>query len=166
MISVKIVEGLYCGDAEYWEAHKDEFDYVIHACKEPYHRQALGYKGRGAPKDSEEYLMAERGNEFCLNLVDAADPAYIPWEIMVTAVDEIQYRMERKFKTFIHCNEGKSRAPGIVFLYLMYEGILSAVTYELMVDAFKVVYPEFEPGKGIEEFLKSAYAQHTGTKTE
>ena len=33
MINVKIVDGLYCGDAEYWEAHKDEFDYVIHACK-------------------------------------------------------------------------------------------------------------------------------------
>lgn len=160
MINVKIVSGLYCGDAEYWEAHKDEFDYVIHACKEPYHRMALGYKGRGAPKDSEEYLMAERGNELCLNLIDAEDPKYIPAYIMVTAVEEIQYHVDEGRKVFVHCNEGKSRAPGIVLMYLMYEGILSAVTYELMVDEFREVYSEFAPGAGIDGFLRTAYAEY------
>ena len=159
MISVKIVEGLYCGDAEYWEAHKDEFDYVVHACKEPYHRMALGYKGRGAPKDSKEYLIAERGNELCLNLVDAADPEYIPWSIMIAAVEEIQYRLENKCTVFIHCNEGKSRAPGIVLYYLILEKIVYKFTYEDTVAEFKKVYPLFDPGEGIDLFLRERHAE-------
>ena len=157
MINVKIVSGLYCGDAEYWEAHKDEFDYVIHACKEPYHRMALGYKGRGAPKDSEEYLIAERGNELCLNLIDADDPKYIPLTIMISAVQEIDYQLEQKNKIFVHCNEGKSRAPGIVFMYLMLENIIGKSSYEEAVKKFKDVYPLFEPANGINQFLKETY---------
>ena len=34
--------------------------YIIHACKEPFHRKALGYEGRTAIKDHPEYLIAER----------------------------------------------------------------------------------------------------------
>ena len=56
--------------------------YVIHACKEPYHRNALRYVGRSAPKDHPEYLIAERDGHLILNLVDAPDPSYIPKEII------------------------------------------------------------------------------------
>ena len=164
MINVKIVEGLYCGDAEYWEAHKDEFDYVIHACKEPYHRQALGYKGRGAPKDNEEYLIAERGNELCLNLIDAENPNYIPAEIIMTAIEEIQYHLDEKRTVFVHCNGGKSRAPGIVFMYLTLENIIEEPTYEEAVKVFKEVYPFFEPANGIAEFTRSVYSEHKWVK--
>ena len=38
-----------------------------------YHRQALGYRSRGAPKDHPEYLVARRGNRLILNIVDAND---------------------------------------------------------------------------------------------
>jgi len=37
---------------------------IIHACKEPCHRQTLGYSGRGAPKGHPEYLMAKRENRW------------------------------------------------------------------------------------------------------
>lgn len=166
MINVKIVDRLYCGDAEYWEAHRDEFDYVIHACKEPYHRQALGYKGRAAPKDNDEYLIAERGNELCLNLIDAPDPKYIRQEIMQAAIEEIQYQLDEKRTVFVHCNEGKSRAPGIVFLYLMFEGVLWAPTYDLMKEAFKAVYPLFEPGLGMDGFLRWAYSEYMESREQ
>ena len=55
---------------------------VVHACKEPYHRQELGYTSQGAPKNHPEYLIARRGNRLILNLVDAPDPRYIPKEII------------------------------------------------------------------------------------
>lgn len=55
---------------------------IVHACREPYHREALGYRGRSAPKDDPEYLVALRGDRLILNLVDVEDPAYIPKEIM------------------------------------------------------------------------------------
>lgn len=63
--------------------------FVVHACKEPFHRQALGYSGRAAPKTDPEYLIAKRDNRLILNLVDAADPAYIPKEIIDAAIDAI-----------------------------------------------------------------------------
>ena len=159
MISVKIVDGLYCGDAEYWEAHKDEFEYIIHACKEPYHRRALGYTGRGAPKDNPEYLIAYRGKDLILNLVDADNPLYIPPIIMSEAVRFIMLHNKNGEKVFVHCNEGKSRAPGIVLYYLMLEKTIYEFTYEDTVAEFKKVYPLFEPGKGIDGFLRERHAE-------
>ena len=29
---------------------------IVQACKEPYHRAAVGYNGMGAPRDHAEYL--------------------------------------------------------------------------------------------------------------
>lgn len=46
---------------------------VVHACKEPYHRLALGYSSKAAPKNHPEYLFAKRTNRLILNLVDADD---------------------------------------------------------------------------------------------
>jgi hypothetical protein len=63
--------------------------WVVHACKEPYHRRALGYSGRAAPKTHPEYLVARRDNRLILNLIDADDPAYIPKEIIDAAIDFI-----------------------------------------------------------------------------
>lgn len=157
MLNSEIIKNLYCGDAEYWEAHRDEFDYVIHACKEPYHRKALGYKGRGAPRESSEYLVAYRKNEMCLNLIDADDPKYIPLNLMIEAVDVIRDQLESGKHVFVHCNEGKSRGPAIVFLYLMFERVIREETYDKSVQLFKEAYPLFEPGKGVDGFLRNAF---------
>ncbi|MBA2116847.1 hypothetical protein HOV93_40400 [Planctomycetes bacterium FF15] len=51
---------------------------VVHACKDPYHRQALGYSGRDAPKSHPEYLIARREHRLILNLVDAPAPRLHP----------------------------------------------------------------------------------------
>ena len=45
------------GDYEYQVKGQDGWA-VVHACKEPYHRQLLGYRTRGAPKGHPEYLYA------------------------------------------------------------------------------------------------------------
>ena len=50
---------------------------IVHACKEPYHSEALGYKTNGAPKDHHEDLIAKRGNRLILNLVDVDKVDYI-----------------------------------------------------------------------------------------
>jgi hypothetical protein len=45
---VEIAKNLYIGSQDDYELNvKFQTDwFVIHACKEPYHRQALGYTGR------------------------------------------------------------------------------------------------------------------------
>ena len=112
----------------FFVGNQDDFEYqvngqedwaVAHACRDPYHRQLLGYKGRGAPKDHPEYLYAERGNRLYLNLVDAADPVYIPKEVIDKAVAFIHEKLAEGLKVLVHCNQGESRGPGIGFLYLL-----------------------------------------------
>ncbi|HVB57494.1 MAG TPA: hypothetical protein VNE63_13870 [Candidatus Acidoferrales bacterium] len=84
--------------------------FVVHACKEPYHRQALGYTGRAAAKDHPEYLIARRPGRLILNLVDAADVNYIPAEIIDTALNDIHQNITST-KVLVHCNQGLSRSP-------------------------------------------------------
>ena len=52
----EIIHNLYIGSQDdYEQVVKYEVGWrIIHACKEPYHRNALGYKGQGAPKESPE----------------------------------------------------------------------------------------------------------------
>ena len=48
----EIYPNLHIGSQDDYENIVKQQDgwFIIHACKEPYHRQALGYSGQGAPK--------------------------------------------------------------------------------------------------------------------
>jgi len=141
------------GDYEYQVKGQDGWA-VVHACKEPYHRQLLGYTGRGAPKDHPEYFYAERRNRLYLNLVDAPDPAYIPKEIIDKAIAFIYEKLSEGLKVLVHCNQGESRSPGIGFLYLLrHTDTLPKTTLEEALDAFWRIYPAFHPSRGISGFI-------------
>jgi len=102
----EIHTNLYVGnenDYEFKVKNREGWN-VIHACKEPYHRQTLGYSGRGAPKDHPEYLIAKRDNRLILNLVDVENPAYIAKEIMDEALQFIDQNLEAGRKVLVHCN--------------------------------------------------------------
>src|SRR5580658_4998542 len=117
---IEIHQRLWIGDEQDYTKYA-RFDAgwaVVHACKDPFHRQALGYSGRGAPKSHPEYLIARRDGRLILNLVDAADPAYIPKEIIDAALDFIDGGLRDQKKILVHCNLGESRAPVIGMLYL------------------------------------------------
>lgn len=121
--------------------------YIIHACKEPYHRNALGYTGRAAPKDHPEYLMAERGDHLILNLVDAPDPLFIPKEIIDKALDAINDRVPDR-KVLVHCNQGMSRSAVIGMLYLRSKGLLPDDFMEAE-RKFLEIYPFYTPNNGM-----------------
>lgn len=152
---VEIVDNLFIGSQEDYEFNVKgkEGWWVIHACKDPYHRRALGYKSRGAPKDHPEYLYAFRGNRLILNLVDADDFLYIPGEIMDTALDFIQRGLSMGNKVLVHCNQGQSRSAAIGLLYMAVHGLIPRQTFEEAEKAFIAIYPVYQPGKGIREFL-------------
>jgi len=89
---IKIIENLYTGTAKNYEKYvkgKDNWS-VVHACKEPYHRRALGYSGRSVSPSHPEYLIAVRGNRLILNLIDPPSPKYIPKEIIDKALRFIE----------------------------------------------------------------------------
>ncbi|HZM06195.1 MAG TPA: dual specificity protein phosphatase family protein [Candidatus Saccharimonadales bacterium] len=142
-----------------------EFDYesqtrssagwwVVHACKEPYHRQLLGYAGRAAPKTHPEYLFARRERRLYLNIVDADDPNYIPKEIIDGALTFIEEGMRSGEKVLIHCNQGESRSPSIGLLYLAARtNGISSVSLPAAETDFRRLYPRYNPKAGMRGFL-------------
>lgn len=132
---------------------------VVHACKEPYHREALGYTGRAAPKDHPEYLVARRDNRLILNLVDVDDPKYVHTELIAAALGFIGESLAAGKRCVIHCNQGRSRAPSIAMMYLAPD--LSPV-FDDAEEKFRVRYPEYLPANGMRGFARANWARLLG----
>lgn len=160
---VEVYANLFVGDQTDYELRVSREDgwCVVHACKEPYHRQALGYTGKGAPKNHPEYLWARRDHRLCLNMVDAPNPDFIPHELVDAALDFIHQSLPNG-KVLVHCNQGMSRSVGIAMLYL------AAFTDELPTDfgeaevEFRQRYPAYAPGAGIRGFMLRHWARYCG----
>ena len=148
----KICNNLYVGSDMRYKSIRNEKDWcVIHACKEPYHRQLLRYTSRGCPSSHPEYYFAERDNILYLNLVDANDVDYIPQVVIDKAIDFIKKHIS-KYKVLVHCNQGYSRSPSIALLYLRYTGQMN-LPIEQAYTKFKEIYPKFQPNKGMNDYI-------------
>lgn len=135
--------------------------FVIHACKEPYHRQALGYTGRGAPKDHPEYLVARRPGRLILNLVDVEDVNYIGAEIVDAALGAIAENIDRS-KVLIHCNQGASRSPTIAFLYLAKStDVFRGLGLDDAIAAFRRIYPGYSPARGMSDYARINWSRYS-----
>lgn len=153
---IEITKDLFIGCQDDYEeiVKKQEGWFVIHACKEPYHRQALGYTGRGAANTHPEYLIAERGNRLILNLVDVDNPAYISKEIIDTAIKAIEDNIKTN-KVLVHCNQGCSRSAVIGLLYLHYTDIIPNDDFETAEQEYLKIYPAYNPANGMRIFAKT-----------
>jgi hypothetical protein len=134
---------------------------VVHACKEPFHRMALQYSGRGCPKDHPEYLWSERiGNRLALNIVDAPSSIFFDKSMVDKALDFIEQKLSEGFKVLVHCNQGESRSASICLLYLIKHGIIKGETFEDCEVELLKVYPEYNPGTGIRGFAKEHWKEY------
>lgn len=153
---IEIYPNLFIGNEHDYETkvrHEHGW-YIVHACKEPYHRQALGYSGRAAPKDHPEYLIARRGNRLILNLVDAPDPAYIPKEIIDASLEFIGTSLTSGNRVLVHCNEGCSRSASIGLLYLAkFTDRVPKGNFIEAEAAYRAVYPPYNPKSGMRGFM-------------
>lgn len=128
--------------------------FVIHACKEPYHRQALGYSGRAAAKDHPEYLIARRPGRLILNLVDVDKVDYIGAEIVDAALAAIHERISSS-KILVHCNQGASRSPSLALLYLAkHTDMFDGLTVDAALAAFRAIYPHYNPVRGMADYVR------------
>lgn len=133
---------------------------VVHAAKEPWHRQLLGYHGRSAPKDHPEYLWAVRGPRMYLNMIDAPSAAFVSPKMVLAALDFIDSHRKEGLKVLVHCNQGMSRSPTLALLYLAqwtnaFEGVISLVE---AIKRFREDYPQYDPGAGMMEFLHRVWS--------
>ena len=162
---IEIYPGLYVGNQSDYESlvkHQPDW-YVVHACKEPYHREALGYSGRAASNTHPEYLVARRGHRLILNLVDVADPAYIRREIIDAALDFIHEGLDAGKHVLVHCNQGESRAPSIGLLYLaVFTDKLPTGSLLEAETLFRSLYPAYNPARGMHEFLRVNWELYLG----
>src|SRR5665213_407559 len=151
---IEVLSNLFVGSQDDEAAIRGQNGwFVVHACKEPYHRQALGYSGRGAPKDHPEYLMARRTGCLILNLVDVDNVAYIAPEIIDAALMDIHQNITSS-KILVHCNQGMSRSPSIAFLYLVkHSDVFSGQDHATGVQSFRNIYPPYAPAQGMAEYV-------------
>jgi hypothetical protein len=148
----KITDKLSYGDGTECNDINDGSIAVVHACKEPCHRRAVGYTTRSIPSSHPNYLALERGHHLYLNMIDPEQPLFMmqSFDAFLGFVDrEIAHR-----PVFIHCNQGESRAPTLALIYMAKRlGLLPNESYIAAALAFQSEYP-YKPGRGIQLWLE------------
>jgi len=124
---------------------------LIHACKEPCHRRAVGYSGKIKPHDP-HYLAYEDANNLYLNLIDPPVPLFKHESFDIFFAFANKYLGERPIH--IHCNQGSSRAPSLALLLMSKRmGLLPKDSFNSARKAFEEKHP-YNPGAGITRFLE------------
>ena len=117
---------------------------VVHACKEPYHRKAVGYWLWSAPKSHPEYLLARRQNRLMLCLLDLPVSLFIRKEMIDQVLDFIDEMRANGLKVMVHCVAGRSRSPSFTLLYLATRlHVLPTASLEAAEDRFRHLYPGY-----------------------
>lgn len=154
-----VYQNLYVGNEIDFESRPSFFNdwSVVHACKEPYHRNALGYKTRGAPKvGMDYYFVYDVHGHLILNIVDTNDPSFFADAMINEAVAYCLKGLKSGKKVLVHCNQGESRAPSIALLVLKRMGV-APNNFNSAVSWFRDKYPEYAPKQGIYEYIKSRW---------
>lgn len=152
----KIGERLFVSAGAACRAGDDEWA-VVHACKDPCHRNAVGYKGN-LSKDHENYLILEKASDLYLNIIDPPVPMFPP-ELFSAFFSFGKRHWDAKKSLLIHCNQGESRAPSLGLLFIAkYLQLVRNDSYEVAREDFLKIYPAYNPGKGLKKYLTDNWA--------
>lgn len=163
---IEVIPSLFVGGGSDLEIVPPEWS-VLTCAKEPWHRQALNYEGRGAPKDHPEYLWARRGHQLILNMVDAPRAEFFDERMINEGLFFIDEALWQGKVILVHCNQGNSRAPSIALLYMGTRGPWRGRPFEGAAETeFKSIYPTYEPGRGIREYVRRAWRPRPGGEGE
>ncbi len=121
----EVVKGLWVGDRTDYDEAKDRSDWSFVLAAQSFHRQLLGYSGRGAPKDSPDYLWHESEHVLTCNLVDADNPKFID-ELLIAKILGFMAAEWSVWRTLgVFCDQGMSRSPTLCLLFLRGMGLLT-----------------------------------------
>lgn len=128
---------------------------VVHACKEPCHRYALGYTAKTLASDHQHYLAKRTPSALYLNLIDPPVPLFQRQSFQ--HFFDFTDSLAQDTHLHIHCNQGQSRAPSLALLIMAKRlNALPNDSYAAARAAFSHHYP-YAPGKGLSVFLQSEW---------
>lgn len=154
----ELSDGIFVGAEQ--SCRKGDGDWaVVHACKHPCHQDAVGYSG-SLSSSHPEYLVAERGTDLYLNMVDMARQLRHEYtEPIISAALDFTEKHIALRNVLIHCNQGMSRSPCLALLYLAKrDGAIPGTSFTDAKEAFRDLYPRFHPGNGINKYLHEYWA--------
>jgi hypothetical protein len=148
---IEVYPSLFVGTDKDCFFHRKQEWAAVHACKSPCHQRILGYKG-SLPPDHPNYLICERDCHLFLNIIDPPTPLFKP-ELFIKSLNFISQHILAR-KVLVHCNNGLSRAPSIVLLFLAKRvGKINNESFMQAASDFKKMYPYYQPGRGIATYL-------------
>ena len=156
----EIYKNLYVGSLSDCSNEIKDGWVVIHACKSPCHQNAVKYRGN-LLKTHPNYLIKEQEPHLFLNMVDMNVPLdhLYTGPIINATMNFIQKNIQTK-KVLIHCNQGLSRSPALALVYLAKVAkVINNQNYEMAKTDFIRIFPNYQPGSGLEYYLIHSWNQ-------
>jgi hypothetical protein len=155
----EVYPNLYCGCDKDYPPEGDNWS-VVHAAREPYHRKLGGYKTPDAPP-GDSYWKIRDGDRLAANLVDVEDERFYYEDLLALVediLDFIEEELDSGKKVLVHCNKGTGRAPLICMAFIAHRGLpIYGKDFDECEEAFKEVYPEYNPKPGFRNFLRNRW---------
>lgn len=153
----QIYDRLYLGTD--YDCFKGNGDWtVVHACKSPCHQRAVNYRGC-LPNSHPNYLILEIKNNLYLNIIDPPQPLFKP-QLFISFLDFSRRHWNSGNNILIHCNRGESRSPSLALMFLAkHISIISNDSYDQAKEGFKIVFPAYAPGQGIQIYLRKHWGE-------
>ncbi|MFP4098732.1 MAG: hypothetical protein ACLFU1_08115 [Alphaproteobacteria bacterium] len=154
MLQTCVEDVLYFGDLASCTPENRRKFAVVHACKEPCHRHAVGYQQKSLNKAHPYYLSFEKDDNLYLNVIDPPVPLF-QTESFQIFLKFAKAAKEKGKPVLVHCNQGQSRAPSFALLFMAKGlGLLPNESYVAARKAFEEKF-SYMPGAGIAKFLET-----------
>lgn len=127
----------------------DETMAIVHADKRC-HARRLQYKG-SLPPTHPHYLSVETLFDLWMNLIDPPYPLFKLESFKIFKAFATKHLEKRSL--LIHCSTAQSRAPSLAMVYWKHLEGLEGREYDFVKQGFLEIYPDFDPGAGIEAFM-------------
>jgi hypothetical protein len=136
---------------------------VVHACKSPCHQQSVGYRGNLSPAHP-NYLILRNPYDLFLNIIDPPVPLFKVETFNQFLLFAGEHH-DRGVAVLVHCNQGESRAPTLALLFLAkHLKVIPDASFSDAKAAFTDLYPGYNPGAGIQQFLTKNWSTVGGSE--
>ena len=94
-------------------------------------------------------------------MVDANSSLFFDKNMINEALDFIEEELFKGRNVLICCNKGESRSASLGLLFLIRQGHIKGETLTDCEAEYLKIYPQYNPGNGIREFVKMNFEEYT-----